>query len=239
MSGDGGDADGSAVERWEAVASLCTGVAHTIRVAIVASLHQAGDRPLTQVADQIAVSRSAVQKHVSRLEEADLVYRPEREGQTYALTPFGRLFALLLEQHGDVVVDALQRVEAAKADCAEVLVCMHASSSDDECALHRGTRVRKNHTSRRDAFETVGAKPLGTVAYEAALDSDPEAYRQQMLRQLILRKTEFLARECPPQLNFSFTRFYPKRIPKIPNGFIQHHVRSRLLEIFALGETGH
>mgnify|MGYP003884407831 CR=1 FL=1 len=35
-----------------------------------------------------------------------------------------------------------------------VLVCMHASESDDDCALHRGTRVRKNHTSRRDAFET-------------------------------------------------------------------------------------
>jgi glutamyl-tRNA(Gln) amidotransferase subunit D len=46
-----------------------------------------------------------------------------------------------------------------------VLVCMHATVSDDRCALHRGTRVRKNHTSRRDAFETVGAEPLGTVDY--------------------------------------------------------------------------
>jgi glutamyl-tRNA(Gln) amidotransferase subunit D len=44
---------------------------------------------------------------------------------------------------------------------------MHESESDDACALHRGTRVRKNHTSRRDAFETVGAKPLGRVDYES------------------------------------------------------------------------
>jgi glutamyl-tRNA(Gln) amidotransferase subunit D len=43
---------------------------------------------------------------------------------------------------------------------------MHASESDDRCALHRGTRVRKNHTSRRDAFETVGAEPLGYVDYD-------------------------------------------------------------------------
>jgi glutamyl-tRNA(Gln) amidotransferase subunit D len=42
---------------------------------------------------------------------------------------------------------------------------MHADESDDRCALHRGTRVRKNHTSRRDAFETVGAKPLGEADY--------------------------------------------------------------------------
>jgi glutamyl-tRNA(Gln) amidotransferase subunit D len=62
-------------------------------------------------------------------------------------------------------MNAVCAVEAAKADAAEVMVCMHATESDDACALHRGTRVRKNHTSRRDAFETVGAKPLGEVEY--------------------------------------------------------------------------
>ncbi|MCU4924510.1 Glu-tRNA(Gln) amidotransferase subunit GatD [Halobacteria archaeon AArc-dxtr1] len=66
----------------------------------------------------------------------------------------------------DNVMNAVCAVEAAKADCAEVLVCMHASESDTTCALHRGTRVRKSHTSRRSAFETVGAEPLGEVDYE-------------------------------------------------------------------------
>ncbi|MFC6787740.1 Glu-tRNA(Gln) amidotransferase subunit GatD [Halobaculum halobium] len=66
----------------------------------------------------------------------------------------------------DNVMNAVCAVEAAKADCAEVMVCMHGTASDDYCALHRGTRVRKNHTSRRDAFETVGAEPLGRVEYD-------------------------------------------------------------------------
>jgi glutamyl-tRNA(Gln) amidotransferase subunit D len=66
----------------------------------------------------------------------------------------------------DNVMNAVCAVEAAKSDCAEVLVCMHASQSDTTCALHLGTRVRKNHTSRRDAFETVGARPLGEIDYE-------------------------------------------------------------------------
>ncbi len=65
----------------------------------------------------------------------------------------------------DNVMNAVCAVEAAKSDCAEVLICMHADASDDRCALHRGTRTRKNHTSRRDAFETVGAKPLGEADY--------------------------------------------------------------------------
>jgi glutamyl-tRNA(Gln) amidotransferase subunit D len=72
----------------------------------------------------------------------------------------------------DNVVNAVCAVEAAKADCAEVLVCMHENESDDACALHRGTRVRKNHTSRRDAFETVGAEPLGRVDYGATSDGE-------------------------------------------------------------------
>ncbi|GAB3683702.1 Glu-tRNA(Gln) amidotransferase subunit GatD [Salinarchaeum chitinilyticum] len=73
----------------------------------------------------------------------------------------------------DNVMNAVCAVEAAKSDCAEVLVCMHASESDDVCALHRGTRARKNHTSRRDAFETIGAKPLGEVEYADAGAADP------------------------------------------------------------------
>jgi len=75
----------------------------------------------------------------------------------------------------DNVMNAVCAVEAAKSDCAEVLICMHASQSDDVCALHLGTRVRKNHTSRRDAFETVGAKPLGEVDYAVASEADPVA----------------------------------------------------------------
>ncbi|WP_178918018.1 Glu-tRNA(Gln) amidotransferase subunit GatD [Natronomonas gomsonensis] len=67
----------------------------------------------------------------------------------------------------DNVMNAVCAVEAAKADHSEVLVCMHENESDDTCALHRGTRVRKNHTSRRDAFETVGAEPLGEVEWES------------------------------------------------------------------------
>ncbi|WP_332899937.1 MULTISPECIES: Glu-tRNA(Gln) amidotransferase subunit GatD [unclassified Haladaptatus] len=66
----------------------------------------------------------------------------------------------------DNVMNAVCAVEAAKSDCAEVLLCMHATESDTTCALHEGTRVRKNHTSRRNAFETIGAAPLGEIDYD-------------------------------------------------------------------------
>lgn len=52
---------------------------------------------------------------------------------------------------------------AAEADLAESVIVMHASPSDDRYAIIRGTRGRKNHTSRRDAFESVNVDPIGFV----------------------------------------------------------------------------
>jgi glutamyl-tRNA(Gln) amidotransferase subunit D len=40
---------------------------------------------------------------------------------------------------------------------------MHEGLSDDRFAIHRGTWVRKMHSSRRDAFESRNGPPLGTV----------------------------------------------------------------------------
>jgi glutamyl-tRNA(Gln) amidotransferase subunit D len=44
-----------------------------------------------------------------------------------------------------------------------VFIAMHGSTSDDFISCHLGTRVRKNHTSRRDAFESIDRLPIGTV----------------------------------------------------------------------------
>ncbi|MFB5647258.1 MAG: asparaginase domain-containing protein, partial [Candidatus Nitrosomaritimum yanchengensis] len=40
-----------------------------------------------------------------------------------------------------------------------VYVVMHHDESDETISCHYGTRVRKNHTSKRSAFETVGDNP--------------------------------------------------------------------------------
>ena len=65
----------------------------------------------------------------------------------------------------DNTMNALCSAAAAVSNLGEVAVVMHASTSDDRCAIHRATRVRKMHTSRRDAFRSVGSNPLGYVEY--------------------------------------------------------------------------
>ncbi|HNW97177.1 MAG TPA: Glu-tRNA(Gln) amidotransferase subunit GatD [Bacteroidales bacterium] len=62
---------------------------------------------------------------------------------------------------------ALNLMHAATAaghgDIAETMVCMFGPTSDDYAFLHRGTRVRKMHSSYRSTFRTIGDTPLATV----------------------------------------------------------------------------
>jgi glutamyl-tRNA(Gln) amidotransferase subunit D len=53
---------------------------------------------------------------------------------------------------------------AGHGPIAEVMVCMFGPTSDQYDLLHRGTRVRKMHSSYRSTFRTIGDTPLATVA---------------------------------------------------------------------------
>jgi glutamyl-tRNA(Gln) amidotransferase subunit D len=52
---------------------------------------------------------------------------------------------------------------AARGPIAEVMVCMFGPTSDRYNLLHRGTRVRKMHSSYRSTFRTLGDIPLAMV----------------------------------------------------------------------------
>lgn len=54
-------------------------------------------------------------------------------------------------------------IAAGHGDIAEVMVCMFGPTSDEYGFLHRGTRVRKMHSSYRSTFRTLGDTPLATV----------------------------------------------------------------------------
>lgn len=54
-------------------------------------------------------------------------------------------------------------VRMALSDAAEVMLVGHASTNDDFCYALRGTKVRKMHSSRRDAFKSVNAEPIAKV----------------------------------------------------------------------------
>lgn len=76
---------------------------------------------------------------------------------------------------------------AVKSDVAEVSVCMHGSMADEFCYLHQGTKVRKLHTSRRDAFQSVNVLPFAKIWYnEKKIEYLRNDYRRLNSRKIIV-----------------------------------------------------
>lgn len=64
----------------------------------------------------------------------------------------------------DAALNLIHSVKtAAESDIAEVMVCMFGPTSDEYGLLHRGTRVRKMHSSYRSTFRTIGDIPIAMV----------------------------------------------------------------------------
>ncbi|MSR86353.1 Glu-tRNA(Gln) amidotransferase GatDE subunit D, partial [Candidatus Woesearchaeota archaeon] len=51
------------------------------------------------------------------------------------------------------------------SDFAEVGICMHSGMSDDFCSILPALKARKMHSSRRDAFQTINARPYANVDF--------------------------------------------------------------------------
>ncbi|MDR0368148.1 MAG: Glu-tRNA(Gln) amidotransferase subunit GatD [Bacteroidales bacterium] len=64
----------------------------------------------------------------------------------------------------DAALNLMHAMTAAgHGDIAEVLVCMFGPTSDEYGLLHKGTRVRKMHSSYRSTFRTIGDTPVARV----------------------------------------------------------------------------
>ncbi|MCX8169374.1 MAG: Glu-tRNA(Gln) amidotransferase subunit GatD [Candidatus Methanomethylicia archaeon] len=82
-------------------------------------------------------------------------------------------------------------IVASKAPFAEVTVVMHSTSNDDTCTAHKGTKVRKCHTSRRDTFKTINAKPLATVKPNGEIIMHTKEYRSRGFHDNVILEAEF------------------------------------------------
>src|SRR5213594_2465162 len=78
----------------------------------------------------------------------------------------------------DAAMNLICGARLASADLGEVVGVMHGETGDTFCLVHRGTKVRKMHSSRRDAFRAMNAAPLGTVHFDGRVELSPEARRR-------------------------------------------------------------
>ncbi len=91
----------------------------------------------------------------------------------------------------DAALNLMHAMTAAgHGDIAEVMVCMFGPTSDEYGFLHRGTRVRKMHSSYRSTFRTIGDTPLATISRKDGVQPIKEEYNHR--RKNAERKVEII-----------------------------------------------
>jgi len=116
---------------------------------------------------------------------------------------------------------------AAEAPFADVVVAMHETTSDTSIALHRGVRVRKCHTSRRDAFRSVNSKPIARIEDQKIMMVVEEFRKRDPSRKLVL-KPEF-------EEKVALIKFYPGMDPAMIDLCTEKGYRGMVLEGTGLG----
>ena len=128
----------------------------------------------------------------------------------------------------DAAVNMICAAHAATSDLGEVAVVMHATTSDDYCYIHRGAKVRKNHTSRRDAFQSVNYPPLGKVWTDGRVEWIAKRFKRGE-RELILRDRL--------EEKVVLIKFHPNLPPDIMDFFYDKGYRGFVLEGTGLGHV--
>jgi glutamyl-tRNA(Gln) amidotransferase subunit D len=118
---------------------------------------------------------------------------------------------------------------AAESDIAEVLVCMFGPTSDEYGLLHRGTRVRKMHSSYRSTFRTLGDIPLAQVDRHKITHFKDDYNRRRNDRQVKITP-------CFEE-RVAMVYYYPNMHPDIIHSLIDNGYRGIVIAGTGLGHV--
>jgi len=119
---------------------------------------------------------------------------------------------------------------AATAPFAGVFVAMHETVSDKGIVFHRGTKVRKCHTSRRDTFKSINTSPVAKLE-DGTFTLLVEDYDKRDSNRRLVLKPNF-------DENVALVKFYPSMDPKVIGWYVENGFRGIVLEGTGLGHVG-
>jgi glutamyl-tRNA(Gln) amidotransferase subunit D len=130
----------------------------------------------------------------------------------------------------DAATNLIGAVKAAgEAPFAEVGLAMHETISDTVIAVHRGVKVRKCHTSRRDTFKSINGFPIVKVLNQEIIMQKGGYQHRDFSKKLVL-KTDFCEK-------VALVKFYPGMDPSVIDFYVNQGFRGILLEGSGLGHV--
>ena len=131
----------------------------------------------------------------------------------------------------DAATNLIGAVKAAvSAPFAEVVVAMHETVSDTSIVFHRGTKVRKCHTSRRDTFKSVNALPLARLD-DGKIKMLTKDYRRRDPSRKVKLNTVF-------EEKVALVKAYPDLNPGVLDWYVENGIKGIVLEGTGLGHVG-
>ena len=118
---------------------------------------------------------------------------------------------------------------AAEGDIAEVLVCMFGPTSDEYNLLHRGTRVRKMHSSYRSTFRTIGDIPVAMISPTKLVHLRDDYQRRRRDRSVTIN-TAF-------EEKVTILYYYPNMHPDIVEALVEKGYRGIVIDGTGLGHV--
>ncbi|MEI6347891.1 MAG: Glu-tRNA(Gln) amidotransferase subunit GatD [Bacteroidota bacterium] len=118
---------------------------------------------------------------------------------------------------------------AGHGDIAEVLVCMYGPTSDDYGFLHRGTRVRKMHSSYRSTFRTLSDTPCATVTRKGVVPIK-EKYNPRRKDRNVIIKPYF-------EEKVALIYYYPNMQPDIIDSLVDNGYKGIIIAGTGLGHV--
>jgi len=115
---------------------------------------------------------------------------------------------------------------AAISDIAEVMLVGHAESSDSFCYAMNGAKVRKLHSSKRDAFKPVNTKPFAKIS-DGRID---------ILSEHNLRNKNKVLVDSKFENKVALIKFYPGQDPDILDYYVEKGYKGIVLEVLGLGQ---
>ena len=109
-----------------------------------------------------------------------------------------------------------------------IYIVMHLDENDETVACHIGTRVRKNHTSKRGAFQTIGDNPAFIIV---------ENQIQKNMSEEFFKINEFQPR-IKLDTKVALVKYYPGYDPKLLDQIIEMGYRGIIFEGTGLGHIG-
>ena len=130
----------------------------------------------------------------------------------------------------DAALNLMHSVKtAAESDIAEVMVCMFGPTSDYYGLLHRGTRVRKMHSSYRSTFRTIGDIPIAKVSRDEITPLRQD-YKRRRKDQNVKINTAF-------EEKVSIVYYYPNMKPDIIESLIDNDYKGIVIAGTGLGHV--